>query len=97
LPEQIGLIAHRTQIRQTIAAIGEHHRQIADHAPRIVPAIVLAQPRERVRQRRRQPNPISDPSQQAAAGMRDQARSVRRDFYRETAPIAHHLQGEPPE
>jgi len=42
-----------------------------------------------------QTDAIGDRSQQAAARVRDQAGSVRRDFYRETAPIAHHLQGDP--
>src|ERR1019366_7054109 len=31
-----------------------------------------------------------------AAGMRHQSRSVRHDIYREIAPIACHLQGDPP-
>ena len=47
-PEQIGLITHRAQIGQAIAAVGEHHREVTDHAPGIVAGVALAQPRKLV-------------------------------------------------
>jgi hypothetical protein len=40
---------------------------------------------------------VNDLAQQRRPGMRDQTRSVRRDIYRDIAPSALHLQGEPPE
>ena len=40
---------------------------------------------------------VSDLTQQRRPRMGDQPVSVRRDIYRETAPSALHLQGEPPE
>jgi hypothetical protein len=36
-PEQAALVAQRPQVAQGVAAIGEHHRQIPDHATRIMP------------------------------------------------------------
>ena len=57
----------------------------------------LAQPRQLARERLRQGDPVSDPGQQTAARVRHQADSVRRDIYVELAPIACHLQGDPPE
>ena len=44
-----------------------------------------------------QPDPVSDLAKQRSARVGDQTLSVRRDIYREIAPIALHLQGEPPE
>ena len=44
-----------------------------------------------------EPDPVSDLAEQRRPGVRDQTLSVRRDIYRETAPSALHLQGEPPE
>jgi hypothetical protein len=61
-----------------------------------MPTTPRLQHREPQRQPGRQPDLVSDARQQCGAGVRDQARSVRRDFYRYTAPIAHHPQGEPP-
>ena len=59
-PEQNGLIANRSQIGQTVTAVGEHHRQIPNH-----PTAVMAagpQPRlpDRDRQRPRQPRRVRD-------------------------------------
>ena len=53
--------------------------------------------RQHPRQLASEPDPVSDFAEQRGAGVRDQALSVRRDIYREIAPIALHLQGEPPE
>jgi hypothetical protein len=57
-PEQGLLVAHRAQVGQAIAAVGEHHHQIADDATGIVPEAPLAHRRQRARQRRRQPEPV---------------------------------------
>jgi hypothetical protein len=54
-PEQRPLVADRTQVGQTVAAVGDHHRQIAHHPTRTVPATPLAHRRQRPRQRRGQP------------------------------------------
>jgi 8-hydroxy-5-deazaflavin:NADPH oxidoreductase len=46
------------------------------------------------RQRARQPDHVRDLAEQRAAGVRDQARSVRRDFCSYGASVTHHPQGE---
>jgi hypothetical protein len=85
-PEQRLLITDRAQVRQAVAAVGEHHREIADHPTRIMSLAALASAR-----------PCQQPRPATQRCMTDQALSVRRDIYREIAPIALHLQGEPPE
>ena len=57
----------------------------------------LTHARQRARELAGEADPVSDLAEQRSAGMRDQTLSVRRDIYREIAPIALHLQGEPPE
>jgi hypothetical protein len=96
-PEQHLLVTDCAQVGQTVAAIGQHHCQVPDHAARIVPAAPLAHARQRPRERVGEPEPIRALGQQRGAGMRDQPVSVRRNIYGETAPIALHLQGDPPE
>jgi hypothetical protein len=96
-PEQRRLVADRAQVGQAVAAVGEHHRQITDHPARVMTGAALAQPGQLLGQLLGQPRAVGHPSQQAAARMRDQTGSVRRHFYLHQAPIAHHLQGEPPE
>ncbi len=96
-PEQRVLVTHRSEIGKAVSAVGEHHRQVADHAPGIVPGLALLQTRQTHRQRRGEPALVGDLRQQRAARMRHQPFSVRRDFYRDVAAIALHLQGDPPE
>lgn len=96
-PEQRLLITHRAQVRQAVPAIGEHHREIPNHPTGIVTPTPLAHPRQRQRQLAGEADPVSDLAEQRSPRVRDQTLSVRRDIYRETAPIALHLQGEPPE
>ena len=57
----------------------------------------LTHPDQRVRELAGEADPVSDLAEQRSARVGDQALSVRRDIYREIAPIALHLQGEPPE
>jgi hypothetical protein len=96
-PEQRLLISDRAQIAKAVAAVGEHHRQVAHHPTRIVTAGALAHPGQAVRQRPREPCLVGHLRQQRAARVRDQPVSVRRDFYGETAAITLHPQGDPPE
>jgi len=46
-PEQHGLITDRSQVRQAVTAVSEHHRQITDHAA----AIMAASPQSRLAER----------------------------------------------
>ena len=95
--EQRRLIPHRPQVRQTVTAVGEHHRKIANHSAGVMPTAALTHARQRGRERAGETEPVSDLAQQRGTRVGDQALSVRRDIYREIAPIALHLQGEPPE
>ena len=96
-PEQRLLIPDRAKVRQTVAAVGEHHREIPDHPAGIMTSTTLTNPRQRTRELPGETDPVSDLAEQRGTRMRNQALSVRRDIYREIAPIALHLQGEPPE
>jgi hypothetical protein len=86
LAEQRLLIAHRAQIAQRVAAVGQHHRQIPDHAPRRVPRRALKQTLKRAIERAREPEAIRDAGQQHRARVRDQTLSVRPDLYLHIAP-----------
>jgi len=70
--------------------------KVADHTARIVAAATLAHPRQRHRQRPVSPTRSAVLREQRGTRMRHQPFSVRRDIYREIAPIACHLQGDPP-
>jgi len=61
-----------------------------------VTATPLLQASQPHRQRRREPQLVGDLRDERGARVRDQTRSVRRDFYGYRASITHHLQGEPP-
>src|SRR5450755_875667 len=94
--EQHVLLSDRAEVRDALAAVDQHHRQIADHPARVMtttPPFDRSQPR---RQRRGEPHLVSDLRDERAARVRDQTCSVRRDFYGYWAFITHHLQGEPP-
>jgi hypothetical protein len=93
--EQRGLITHRREVRKAIAAVSEHHRQIAHDTAAVMAAGSQPQIRQLARQRPRQAGLVGDLREQRAAGVRPQALSVRRDFYGYPAPIVRHLQGDP--
>jgi hypothetical protein len=88
--KQRPLVADRPQVRKAVAAVGEHHRQVADDAPGIVPAAPLTHPRQAARQRPGRAEPVGRLGQQPCARVRHQARSVRADLYRQLGPIALH-------
>ena len=93
-PEQRLLLAHRPQVAQRVAAVGQHHRQIPDHAPRRVRRRALEQLPQRAIERARQPEPIGGLGDQPRAGVRHQTLSVRPDLYLHIAPTAPHPQGD---
>ena len=96
-PEQRRLAGERRQVRHAPAAVGQHHRQIAEHPPRLVPRTPLPRAPERVAQPTSQTDTISDQHQQRGPRPRGQTSAVRPDIYRLDTPTSHHLQGEPPE
>jgi hypothetical protein len=97
VPEQRRLGAQRDQIRDAASAVGQRHRQIAEHPPGIVRRAALARLGQRPSQRVGQPQPVRRQRQQRRPGTRRQARAVRPDFYLPDAGTSHHLQGAPPE
>ena len=74
---QVRLVTLSSQVSQTTPAVGEHHRQVAQHSPRVMRRRALPGRGHRRRQRSCQPDPISDAGDQRAAGMPDHARPVR--------------------
>jgi hypothetical protein len=96
-PEQRVLVTQRADVGEAVSAVGEHHREIADHAAGIVPGPARLQALQAHRQRLREPTLIGDLRKQRAARVRYEPFSVRRDFYRDVAAIALHPQGDPPE
>jgi hypothetical protein len=79
-------------VRDTSAAVSEHHRHVAQHPPGIVRGAPLPRPGQRSGQRAGQPNPVSQLDQQRRARVRHQPLAVRRDFYRsETSLWLHQL------
>ena len=58
-----------------------------------MPSATLTHPSQRVRKLAGEPDPVSDLAEQRGARVREQTLSVRREIYREIAPIALHLQG----
>src|SRR6266545_3438811 len=95
--EQILLVAQRAQIREAVAAVGEHHDQVAQHDPRIMRRRALPRRRHRRRQRPRQPQPVRRTDQQRAARVTDLTSAVRRDNQLVHQPITLHHLGDPPE
>ena len=94
--EQHVLVADRPEIGHALPAVGEHHREIADHPARIMPPTPLLEPRQPQRQCSCEPELVRDLRQQRRARVRHQTSSVRHHFYGYRASITHHLQGEPP-
>jgi len=92
--EQRLLIAHRAQVREAVTTVGEHHREIPDHAPRIVPAPALRHAGQRTRELAGEADTVGGLGKQSRARVRHQARSVRRHIYRERASCTHHPQGD---
>jgi hypothetical protein len=62
-PEQRVLVADRAEIGHTLPAIGEHHREIANHATRIMTTPTRLQHRKPQRERARQPHLVGDARQ----------------------------------
>jgi hypothetical protein len=78
VPEQRLLVAHGAQVWQAVAAVGQHHRQVAHDAAGVVSAAPLTHRGQPARQRPRQAEPVGRLGQQPGARVRHQALSVRR-------------------
>jgi len=96
-PEQRLLIGQRGDVAEAVSAISQGHREVPEHPARIMAAAAPAQRPQLLRERPGQPSLVRRAQQQRGTRVRNQSVSVRPNFYRETASIAHHLQGDPPE
>ena len=68
--EQRVLLSDRTELRDALAAVDQHHREIADHAARIMTATPLLDRSQPQRQRLREPQLVSHLRNQRRAGVR---------------------------
>ena len=93
-PEQRVLLPDRAEIRDALAAVGQHHREIDDHPAGIMTTTPLLDPRQPARHSAREPELARDLPEQRGPRVRHQPRSVRGDFYRYGASVTHHPQGE---
>ena len=59
-PEQRQLLTDRAEIRDALAAVDEHHREIADHPARVMTATPLLDRPQPPRQHLREPQVVSD-------------------------------------
>jgi hypothetical protein len=80
-----------------LAAVGQHHRQIADHPAGIRSTTPLLDSRQSQRQRLREPELVGHLGEQRAARARDQARSVRVTSTVTGRPSRVTFKGEPPQ
>jgi hypothetical protein len=92
IPLCLASLPFAEQVGQAVAAVGEHHCEVAHNPARIVPA-----GRSRVGASARQADPVGRVRQQRRPGVRHQSVSIRHNIYGEPAPIALHPQGDPPE
>ena len=95
--EQRRLLAQRAKVCERLASAGEHHREVAKDASRVMARAALAHRRQLSGERPREAGLVSYLGEQGGAGVGDQALSVRRDFYGDFAAIALHRQGDPPD
>jgi hypothetical protein len=78
--EQRQLIAQGTQVAERVPAVGEHHRQVAQHRARIMGRATLAGVGHRLAQRLCEAEPVGELNKERAAGVRHKAGGVRDDL-----------------
>ena len=97
LAEQRRLAGQRRQIGDAPPAVGQHHRQVAEHPPGVMARAPLARARKRPRKHVAETQPLRHERQQRGPRARAQTGAVRPHIYRPNTATSHHLQGEPPE
>jgi hypothetical protein len=95
--EQVLLVAQRAEIRQAVAAVGQHYAQVTHDLAGSEGQAPLARRAERLAEAVSQAQLVRHRDQQRAPGMRGQPLAVRGHFYLLEAASALHLQGDPPE
>ena len=92
-PEQSLLAAQHAEVREAIAAVGDRHGEVAHDDTWIVSGAALAGRRHRLRECRRQLEPVGQLHQQEGAGVGDEPLAVRPDFYGLRCRLCLHLPG----
>jgi hypothetical protein len=77
LPEQVHLVAQHRQIRDRLATIGDHHRQIHRDPTGVVSTLPLPQPSDGLTEPTGQPGCIGDIGQQTGAGVAHHTPPIR--------------------
>ena len=95
--EEVLLVAQRREVREAVAAVCEHHAEVAHDLAGIVLGAALARLPELLREGVGQPELVGHRGEQRAARVRTEPLAVRRDLYLLEAAFALHLQGDPPE
>ena len=78
--EQGRLGAQRAQVGQTVTAVGEHDREVAQRPARVVARAALTHVPDRLRDRPGQTDPVGEPDEQCGACPRGQAVGIRHDL-----------------
>jgi hypothetical protein len=76
--EQFRLVPQHRQVRDRLPTIGQHHRDIGQHAARIMPRAALSQPAQRLTEGLRHTGHIGQIREQPRPGMRDDTPPVGR-------------------
>jgi hypothetical protein len=95
-PEEHLLVAQGAQIGEAVAAVGEHHGEVAHHAAGLMahgPGVHGEAANEAVREA----DGVGQTGEQSGAGARGQAGHVAEEFQRRQRRSSIHLHGDPPE
>jgi hypothetical protein len=92
--EQKGPVTHRAQMSQAVAAPAKHHREIAVTRLGVMAGVARAQPDGSSQSAAVSPTRSATPASFPLPAC--EISPVLSAVYRAAAPIAHHLQGEPP-
>jgi hypothetical protein len=91
--EQVRLLGKRAQIRDAVAAIDQHRRQINHHSPRVVQRAPLEQAPEPGRELTLEPQPGRQLGHQRQASTRHEALPISSDLKRSEPAARLHSQG----
>lgn len=58
---QVGLLPHRGDLAHRLTTVGEHHRQVEQHLPRVMPATAGPDPSAAIAYSARSPVPLGQP------------------------------------
>ena len=91
LAEQVGLVAEHSQIRDGVAAVGDHHREIHQHLATVVASLTLLGRRHGHRHALGQPHGIREIRQESSAHMRGDVPAIGGYHELAAGPVTLHL------